>query len=294
MLILGAFVPENLPRDPIYDFIEALRISKEIGSAPDETWAYWSSGLLYTVRGHFGRAFENIQSGLHIASEIGHLEFVVANRFALGILYIELLDPEQARRQLEDALNLAQDLHSATMIHLVSGALAGAYIMLDKPKLAQACLKTVITSQTSMDTLGKRYCWVRQAELALLQDDPALALDITDRLITSAAGMSPGRVIPYLWKLKSKALELDGRTEEACSLLQTAIENAAATGERYLLWRLHASLGLLYRTMGNIESAEKEISAARVLIDELADTVLDESLMDSFRQGAYGILSTSP
>jgi len=32
-----------------------------------------------------------------------------------------------------------------------------------------------------MDTMGKRYCWARRAELALFQGDPALALEIVDR-----------------------------------------------------------------------------------------------------------------
>jgi hypothetical protein len=56
-----------------------------------------------------------------------------------------------------------------------------------------------------MDTLSKRYCWLWLAELALAQDDPAHALDITDRSIATAPGMSPGRVITYLWKLKAEA-----------------------------------------------------------------------------------------
>jgi len=228
-----------------------------------------------------------MQSGLRIASEIGHREYVVGNRFALGILYAELFTPDHARRQLEGALTLAEELRSAAWIHPVSGALAGVYLMLDDQKSAQACLETVISPQTPMDALGKRCCWVRRAELALSQDDPDLALDITDRLIASAPGMLPGRVITYLWKLKGEALAANGRTEDACSLLHSAIENARATGERFLLWRIHARLGQLYRTMGRPEAAGKEFSAARALIDELAATVPDETLRDQFRQGAY-------
>ena len=145
-----------------------------------------------------------------------------------------------------------------------------------------------------MDTLGKRYCWIRRAELALSQDDPVLALGITDRLIVAAPGMLPGRVITFLWMLKAEALAANGRTENACSLLQSAIENAQVTGERFLLWRIHASLGRLYRTKGHQEVAEKEFLAARALIDELAATVPDETLKDKFRQGAHTILRPPP
>jgi adenylate cyclase len=300
MLIMLESVSATTSSDATSDFVEALRIAGEIDSAPDEAWAYWSSGLLHTMHGHFGRAYKDIQDGLRIASEIGHREFVVANRFALGIWYAELFAPDQARRQLEDALTQAKDLHSATMIHLVSGALAEAYLMLDDHKSARDCLETVITPETPMDTSGKRNCWVRWAELALAQNDPVLALEITDRLIASAPGMSPERVITFLWKLKAEALAARGRTEDAgaeaariesvVSLLRAAIENARANGERFLLWRIQASLGQLYFTTGRQEAAEKEFAAARALIDELAATVPDEILKDKFRQGAYNTL----
>jgi tetratricopeptide (TPR) repeat protein len=283
-------VPAAPPPDAASDFKEALRIAGEIESAPDQAWAHWSLGLLHTVHGHFGRAHKVMQSGLRIASEIGHREFVVASRLALGTWYAELFAPDQALRQLEEALTLAGELHSATLIHDVSGALAGAYLMLDDQKSAQACLESVISPQTPMDTLGRRYCWARWAELALLQGDPALALDVTERLIASAPGMLPGSVITFLWKLKAEALAANGCTENALSLLHAAIENAQVTGERFLLWRVHASLGRLHRTMGKQEAAEKEFSAARTLVDEMADTVTDEMLKEKFRQGAYSIL----
>jgi tetratricopeptide (TPR) repeat protein len=246
--------------------------------------------MLHTVRGRFGRALRVLHSGLRIAADIGHREYVVGNRFGLGMLYLELLAPDQARGQVEEALAIARELRSPAMIHNVSGVLAAAYLQLGDLESAQACLEMVISHQTPMDTTGKRYCWVRRAELALAQDDPALAFDITERLIASAPGMSPGRVITYLWKLKAEALAAMGRAEEACPLLRAAVENARATEERFLLWRVHGSLGRLYRDMGHREAAENELSAARGLIDELAATVPDEALRENFVQRAHNIL----
>ncbi|HET6447425.1 MAG TPA: tetratricopeptide repeat protein [candidate division Zixibacteria bacterium] len=297
-----------VPRlDAASDFDEALRIAGKIDSAPDEAWAYWSYGLWLTVSGQFGHAYENVQSGLRIASEIGHLEFVVANQFALGIWYLEIFAPDHARKELEDALASAKELHSATMIHLVTGALASAYLMLDEPELALDCLEDVIAPQTPMDTSGKRYCWLRRAELALLQDDPVFALEIVERLIATAPGMSPGRVITFLWKLKAECLVADAAAKDAAAkdagaenasvenallLLVAAIENAEEAEERFLLWRLHASMGQLYKRVGHRDLAEKENSTARLLIDESAATLPDEASKDRFRQGAYNILRT--
>jgi tetratricopeptide (TPR) repeat protein len=132
----------------------------------------------------------------------------------------------------------------------------------------------------------RRTCWARRAELALLQGDPTLALDIVERLIASAPGMSPGRVVTFLWKLRAEALAAAGQAEEASSLLQAAVRNAQAAGERFLLWRLHASLGRLHCTMDRRPEAEQEFSTARQLVQELADTVPGQGFRESFLQRA--------
>jgi tetratricopeptide (TPR) repeat protein len=269
------------------DFREAIQIYKEIGSPAGEAWLTWSLGRLYIVQGLYGQALEVIQRGLNIATQIGHREWIVGNRCNLGFLYLELLAPEKARRQLGSALVLAEELQSRYWIHNATSYLAAAYCLLDDLTQAQTCLESVLSVDTPMDTLAQRFCWARRAELALYQDNPALAFDIVKRLIDSAPGMSPGRVISFLWKLKGEALGAIGEVEQAISLLQAAIENAEATGERFLLWRLHASLGRLYRPLEHQEEAEKEFSAAGALIEELAATIPDKALKENFHWRAH-------
>ena len=78
--------------------------------------------------------------------------------------------------------------------------------------------------------------------------------------------------------------------EEAEALLRAAQVNAQKTEERFLLWRIHASLGHLYQLMDRAEIAEGEISAARSLIAEIASTVPEEELKHNFRQRAFEAL----
>jgi len=286
-------VPVLAPCDARRDLEEAIRITREIDSPAGEAWAVWSLGLWYVVQGQYGQALEVIHRGLGIASEIGHREWMVGNRSALGVLYLELLMPEEAQRQLEQVLTLAEELRSQHWIHQATGALAAVYCLLNDLTQAQTCLETVISPQTPMDTMHKRYCWARRAELALSQGDPALALEIVERLITSAPGISPGYVITFLWKLKGEALSAMGHTEQAHSLLQAAIENAQATGERFLLWRIHASLGRLYCAMNRQLEAEEEFSTARQLIGVLADTVPYETVKANFLHRAHNMLRCS-
>lgn len=159
--------------------------------------------------------------------------------------------------------------------------------MLDDFTAAQDCLESVLSTQKPMDALGIRYCWTQLGELALIQGNPSQALDITERLIASAPGISPGRVILFLWKLKGEALAALGNAEEGISLLRAAVEKAQGMEDRFYLWQLQASLGRLYSTMGDQGAAEREFSAARTHIHELASTAPDNTLKENFLQSAF-------
>jgi tetratricopeptide (TPR) repeat protein len=276
------------------DSEEAIGIAREIGSLPDEAWALYSQGLFYLVKGQFGHALEVTIRGLRIATDIEHREWIVWNRSVLGELYLALLEPEEARQQFEQGLSLSRELQSPQARLVTTGGLSKAFLLFDELNKAQTHLDRVLSPQRPMNNAFIRYCWVRRAELALYQDDPVKALDITDRLIDSAHGISPGVVITFLWKLRGEALAALGQIDEAETLLRAALKNAQKNGERFLLWTIHASLAKLYKTSGKQTEANHELSTAKELIHELADTVPNGLLRDNFLQRARWRLRSSP
>jgi DNA-binding NarL/FixJ family response regulator len=62
---------------------------------------------------------------------------------------------------------------------------------------------------------------------------------------------------------------------------------------RPMLWRLHVTLGKIYRARRLFEAAEREFSAARTLIEELASAVPDQDLRQNFLQLALAMLPQS-
>jgi tetratricopeptide (TPR) repeat protein len=288
--VLLATAPAASLGEAQHDLETALQIAQEIHAPSEEAWGGWSLGLLKTVSGQFGEALEVIQRGLMIATEIEHREWIVGNRFALGVLYIELFAPEEARQQLEQALTLAKGLQSQYWIHHVVGALSAAYLLREDAAAAGECLGSVLTAETSMDTMGKRYCWTRRAELALVQDDPSLALEIVQGLIESAPGSSNGSVITFLWKVKGEALAAMGQTEKAYALLDLALDSAHKNEERFLEWRVHTSLGRYYCMQNQPQKANREFAAARAGVRMLADTMPEGALKDGFLTGTEKLL----
>ena len=269
-----------------------MRLPRESVSFPDEAWSAWPRTLLLGLEGDFGQALEISRRGFEIASAIEHLEWLVGNQFAFGVLLTEVLAHEEARQELEKCLNLARDLDSKYWIHHASGALARVLIELGNLSEAHQTLHEVLASDAPMNTIGRRYCWVAKAELALAQDAPTQAQEIAERLILSAAGRQPGGTIPFLWLLKAKTLAPMGDVEPAITLIQEAIvDDEQTSNNSFLRWRLYANLARLLHASGREEEARIKTAVAHDIIAALATTISDEALQDNFRTRALERLS---
>lgn len=286
--------PALTPSEADRDIREALGIADEIGLATGKAWALYIQGTLHIVWGLFGDAQKYLHHGLHLSSELEHYEYIVANHFGLGVLYNELYAPELARAHTEECLKMAEELHSQAMTNISVGVLSASYLLLDDHHAAQTFLEKVLSPGTPMDTMGKCFCWIRQAELALAQNNPDQALDIINRLIVSSPGSRTGQVITYFWKLKGDALAAMGQADKALPLLDVALENAVENKENFLLWKLHASLGQTYHNMDRESEAERAFVNAREHIHKLAETLTDEALKGNYLQATHEKLASFP
>lgn len=264
------------------DLLEALQFADETGSNTGKSWALYMQGILNIVRGQFGFSRDNFLQGLKLATEANHSENKIGNHFGIGVLYLELCAPEQARVHAEKALHLAEEIHSQAMINYSVAVLAGAHLQMYDNLAAQTCLEKGLSPSTPMDTIGKRLCWIRQVELALSQGALNEALQITNRLINSTPEGKSAQVITYLWKLKANALSALDQTEKALPLLLEALENALKAGEVFLVWKLHASLSKVYRELERESEADDQLEKSQSQIQTLADTITDETLKNQF------------
>ncbi len=260
----------------------ALKIAGEIGQRSDEANTLILMGMCLGPRGEYARALEVAQRGLAIAEEIEHRQWMTAGHRALGALYLDLLAFSEAQQHLEQALALAQEIGSRFWTRIVSEFLALVSLAQHDVTRAESLLNAALGPDDPAQTIGQRLVWAARGDLALARGNPGLALDITDRLIASAANLSGERVIPRLWKLRGEALVALHREAEAETVLRAAQAAAHAQGLRPWLWRIYLDLGKLYAAQRRSEEAEHAFLTTQEIVEELAANVPDGALREIF------------
>ena len=268
----------------------ALQTARDIGQRSAEIYALVALAQYLGPHGVYARALEVVQASLTLSEQIEHRQWLTAAHWQLGVLYLELLALSEAQQHLEQALALAHEVGSWNWIRIVSGFLARAYLLQQDLAKAESILAAALEADAAMQTIGQRLVWAARADLALARSDPSLALDITDRLIASAANLSDEHVIPRLWKVRGEALATLGRIEEAKTMLRAAQAAAHAQGLRPWLWRICVTLGKLYQSQERQEEAEQAFATARTIIEELAADIPDEQLREQFLLQATAML----
>ncbi len=268
----------------------ALKLTREIGQRSAEAFVLFIWGLCLSLRGAYAHALECAQASLTIAEEINHRQWMVGAHLTLGVLYLDLLALTMARSHLEQALALAHEIGSLYWIRNASAFLALVSIRLHDLAQAESLLTTACGLDTPAQTLVQRVVWCMHAELALAQGRADQALATADQLIASAANVSDERSLPHLSHVRGKALMMLHQAAEAETALQAARAGAMRQGARSLLWRIALDLGKLYHAELRDEEAERAVTFAQELIEELAAPIPSQSLRDQFLHQATALI----
>src|SRR5262249_28052496 len=124
----------------------------------------------------------------------------------------------------------------------------------------------------------------------LAKGKPDRAIEITDRLIASAANSSAEHNILRVSKLRGESFAALHQHTKAEIALQTAQEIALAQGARSMQWRISVELGKLFQALHCHEEANLAFSTAQRTIEELASNIPDESLREHFLSSATSLI----
>lgn len=274
----------------VRDAEEALLLARQTNSSAEQAFVEMVNSYVLSSFGAFGPALAHAQEALRIATAIEHQEWIVGTNGAQGLLYLLLLEPDRAVACLEAALAGAQAMGSAIQLKVLTSYMALAYIHRRDFPRAEAVLKTVIPRELLPGNFFERQVARVWGELALAQGEAARALSIAEHLLVSAPGDRRPQPIPHLLALKGEALFVLKRLEEAAEAFEEAKLGAEQRQAPSILWRIHRSLGQVYHLLKREDQAQREFSAARHLIQELATTIDETSLRERFFHTALDLL----
>ncbi len=271
---------------------EALEIARSCDYRVGEAAALHEAAACLCRVGKYGRGWEYLRRALSVAEEIEHRELLISVHLVWGSeFYLGLLAFAEAREHLEAARRSAQERGSAAFMLHTAASLAHTCILQSDLARARELLDTVLHGDLP-DAAGisslLRSCWAARAEFELALGNPASALEIVDRLVAFTAGLAQygPHAVPRLSQLRGQALTALNRIEEAAAELQGALTVVQKQGQRSMQWRLHADLGKAYRLLGRRDDAERELSLARAIIQELADSLPEGELRSHFLERA--------
>jgi DNA-binding CsgD family transcriptional regulator len=161
---------------------------------------------------------------------------------------------------------------------------------MNEAEQAEILLQEALTDETPMNSESLRALWLGRAEalLKMGMNEDALALVI--RIIQHTPHTDEETVSPRLWLIHAQALRELGRHTEAESLLRAALHTTMTSQLLPLEWRIHLELGLTLRAMRRVSEAQEQFSAARKIIEELANKISEDTMRETFLQRAMSLL----
>lgn len=269
---------------------EAIEIARSIHWRAGESFAHLVLGNAYMAHGEPGQALEAFSQSLAVAQEIDHKQWSVAATIALGSIAIDLYDYDRACEYLTDGLERARALGSAYWTSSAIAELVNWQLAHGEYDYAARLLNEAINVSAQLDSAGLRKLWFGRAKLALALGDTYEALEIIDRLIDTAPGSNPDRVIPDLALLRGQALAQSEQYDEARAEFQAAREQAERTNNRFLLLRIHAAIADLHRQTGQPTLADHEERQTRALVQQIADRLPAGTWRTEFLSGTDALL----
>jgi DNA-binding CsgD family transcriptional regulator/tetratricopeptide (TPR) repeat protein len=275
------------------DVTEALQLARELEWASGEAFVEIYFGGVLACFGRLGAGLAHAQRALRLAIEINHQQWIAGAHDALARIYLTLLAPEQALSHAEIGIQAARELGSTNWITYLIAEQVQAFTNLGQLRLAESALQEVRSGVENPHQDSERYLLLVWAELALVQQQPGLALERCEQLLATApqrAGATEERVIPRVWKCQGEALAALGREKEAIQVLEEARRGARLQQYLSLLWQMERSLGRAYQRQRRREEAEQVFASARQGIALLSESIKDPILREHFEQTAYATL----
>jgi DNA-binding CsgD family transcriptional regulator len=266
---------------------KALEISGTIAYRSGEVYSRVRLIAALGAAGMYDDALDMVQRTLALAEEIGNQQLLGAAHAMAGLLWIDLLDADEAVAHAEQARSIAERIGSTFRLRMGAAILALSYCARGDIDLAESTLEQIDFDETAARTLAQYLLWRARIELMIARGTLSEALRLSDTLLTAVPYASRRRSALRLSYLRGQVLNGLGRYDEAESWLVPASDAARELGAQGLLWRIQRVLGLSYLGCGNRSYAREAFDDARYTIHALGERITSPETRSHFLDSAF-------
>jgi DNA-binding NarL/FixJ family response regulator len=225
------------------------------------------------VRGHWTQAQDEAQRVCEDIANI-HVGVVAEGHYQVGEIKRLRGDLEGAEQAYQDGHRLGRDPEPGlALLRLAQG----------RPDLASSLIHSALAGVG--DRLSRARLLAPQVEIAIAAGDEVTAAAAADELDEVAALYGSTGLQAAARRSRGAVLLASGKTEAALSTLRTACSGWTELEAPYDCAKVRVLLARAYRELGDIESSDRELAAARAAFEALGAT-LDASQVTAERRSA--------
>jgi tetratricopeptide (TPR) repeat protein len=276
-----AYIQEGNPTKALELINLGLQLSEKIENLWGQAYNRMLMSFIYFDLGEVGRAIQLSEQAIAEGESAGLVTSSTSHRAELGWFYGCYGAIEKGLDLARRALQLADEkqpgfraLPQAVMVrlYLLMGDLESAQELAGNEPLEPIAIP--YSRYTTLICLAN-------VELALAYKDYERALALAEDLFIQVSSLKHVD-IPDTLRRKGEALVGLNRLEEAHQTLTEACSHAERLGSRHYLWTTLSSLAVVQSMLGKQNEADESRKKAWVIAEEIAESLCEIGLRDSF------------
>ena len=260
---------------------QALQISEEIANQWGQSYDRMLMAFAYFENGQLGRGIQLAEESCQLADEAGLIASSISLRSELAWVYAYCGEMEKGRPLIDQALQIA-DAKQPAWKSFPEAASVRMHLLYDDVESAENIVGNTLLQPTSIPYARYTiFVCLANIELAVKKNEFSNALSLVDTLLDEVMPLT--RVdVPEVFHWKGNALFGLGRVDEALQSLTHAHSLAEQSGSNLYLWLILTDLARVQLELGHQEQAEDSLKEARKIVRQIAESLHEVGLTESF------------
>jgi len=260
---------------------QALQITEKIGNLWGQSYDRMLMSFVLFERGELGGGIQLAEQSIQLADQAGLIASGIALRSELAWIYSYCGALERGLEVVDKAFQVAEMKQPAWKAFPQAAKIRMYLLQGDVPSAQQAAGDTPLAPISIPYARYTIFLSLANIELAVSRGDHQLALTLVEGLLNEVFPLTR-MDIPDVLRWKAKVLQGLGRDQEALQVLRKARSLSEEFGCGLHLWPILAELADINEKVGNHEEARANRQGAYQIVMQIAESLREVGLRDSF------------